>query len=115
MTAMKDASPNTNMHSAFKREILRLRDGLRKADLSDAKTTEGLARRYKFFSVTLHHHHQAEDTFLWPNTRPKADPQDILVLDAMEAEHEDVLRIGFRAGVRPQERVLSLVMVMQGD
>src|SRR5665811_2040016 len=88
MTAMKDASTNTNMHSAFKREILRLRDGLRKADLSDAKTTEGLARRYKFFSVTLHHHHQAEDTFLWPNTRPKADPQDILVLDAMEAEHE---------------------------
>jgi len=88
MTAMKDASTNTNMHSAFKREILRLRDGLRKADLSDAKTNEGLARRYKFFSVTLHHHHQAEDTFLWPNTRPKADPQDILVLDAMEAEHE---------------------------
>src|SRR5450759_774701 len=72
MTAMKDASPNTNMHSAFKREILRLRDGLRKADLSDAKTTEGLARRYKFFSVTLHHHHQAEDTFLWPNTPPES-------------------------------------------
>jgi len=86
MTAI-DTSMNTNLHSAFKREILRLRDGLRKADLSDAKATEGLARRYKFFSVTLHHHHQGEDTFLWPNVRPKANPQESLVLDAMEAEH----------------------------
>jgi hypothetical protein len=60
MTAMRDASMNTNMHSAFKREILRLRGGLRKADLSDAMATEGLARRYKFFSVTLHHHHDGE-------------------------------------------------------
>jgi hemerythrin-like domain-containing protein len=86
MTAI-DTSMNTNLHSAFKREIVRLRDGLRKADLSDAKATEGLARRYKFFSVTLHHHHQGEDTFLWPNVRPKANPQESLVLDAMEAEH----------------------------
>jgi len=86
MTAI-DVSMNTNMHSAFKREILRLRDGLREADLSDAKATEGLARRYKFFSVTLHHHHEGEDTFLWPNVRPKANPQESLVLDAMEAEH----------------------------
>jgi hemerythrin-like domain-containing protein len=86
MTAI-DTSMNTNLHSAFKREIVRLRDGLRKCDLSDAKDTEGLARRYRFFSVTLHHHHQGEDTFLWPNVRPKANPQEILVLDAMEAEH----------------------------
>lgn len=87
MTAVIDASMNTNMHSAFKREILRLRDGLRKADLSDAKATEGLVRRCKFLSVTLHQHHQGEDTFLWPNIRPKANPQEIVVLDAMEAEH----------------------------
>jgi hypothetical protein len=88
MTAMADASMNTNMHSAFKREILRLGDGLHKADLNDARATAGLARRYKFFSVTLHQHHQGEDTFLWPNTRSKASPQEIVVLDAMEAEHE---------------------------
>ncbi|MEP7192661.1 MAG: hemerythrin domain-containing protein [Actinomycetota bacterium] len=86
MTAI-DTSMNTNLHSAFRREILRLRDGLRKCDLNDAKVTKGLARRYKFFSVTLHHHHQGEDTFLWPNVRPKANPQESLVLDAMEAEH----------------------------
>jgi hypothetical protein len=88
MTAMIDVSMNTNMHSAFNREILRLGDGLHKADLNDARATAGLARRYKFFSVTLHQHHQGEDTFLWPNTRSKASPQEIVVLDAMEAEHE---------------------------
>jgi hemerythrin-like domain-containing protein len=87
MTAMRNTSMNANMHSAFKREILRLRDGLRKTDLSDAKATDGLARRYKFFSVTLHQHHQGEDTFQWPNIRPKANPREIAVLDAMEAEH----------------------------
>jgi hypothetical protein len=64
MTAMKDASMNTNMHSAFKREILRLREGLLKADLSDARAAGGLARRYTFFSATLHRHHEAEDTSL---------------------------------------------------
>ena len=87
-TAMTDTSMNTNMHSAFKREILRLRAGLLKADLSHAKATEGLARRYKFFSITLHQHHQGEDTYQWPVIRPKANPQEIAVLDAMEAEHE---------------------------
>jgi len=87
MTAMADARMNTNMHSAFKREILRLREGLHKTDLSDVRATAGLARRYTFFSVTLHHHHEAEDTFLWPNVRPKASPQETVVLDAMEAEH----------------------------
>lgn len=88
MTAMSDASMNTNMHSAFRREILRLRNGLRRTDLSDAKATGGLARRYRFFSVTLHRHHRGEDTFLWPNIRPKASPAETVVLDAMEAEHE---------------------------
>jgi hemerythrin-like domain-containing protein len=87
MTAV-DVTMNTNMHSAFKREILRLRDALRRADLSDARATEGLARRYAFFSGTLHHHHQGEDTYLWPSVRPKADPQEVVVLDDMEAEHE---------------------------
>jgi iron-sulfur cluster repair protein YtfE (RIC family) len=85
---MKDTSMNTNMHSAFRREILRVRDGLLKADLSDARVRQGLARRYRFFSVTLHHHHKGEDTFLWPNVRPKASEPEIVVLDAMEAEHE---------------------------
>jgi hypothetical protein len=88
MPAMKDASMNTNMHSAFKREILRLRDGLLRSDLSDGRATEGLARRYSFFSVTLHHHHLGEDRFLWPNVRPNASPQEVAVLDAMESEHE---------------------------
>ena len=30
-------------------------------------------------------------------------------------QHEAFLRIGLRADVRPQERVLALVMLMQGD
>ena len=30
-------------------------------------------------------------------------------------QHHDLLRIGFRADVRPQESVLALVMLMQGD
>jgi Hemerythrin HHE cation binding domain len=88
MIAARDVRMNTNMHSAFKREIVRLRSGLRKTDLRDTVATQGLARRYTFFSVTLHHHHQGEDTYLWSNIRPKASAQEAGVLDAMEAEHE---------------------------
>ena len=62
MSAMNDTSMNTNMHAAFKREIARLKAGLAAADLSNDAARSGLAARYTFFSETLHHHHEGEDT-----------------------------------------------------
>ncbi|MDQ1248211.1 MAG: hypothetical protein QG597_2583 [Actinomycetota bacterium] len=91
MSAMRDASMNTNMHAAFLREISRLQSGLATADLGDAAVRAGLARRYQFFSQALHHHHQGEDTYLFPGVRSKASPAEQAVLDEMDAEHEGLV------------------------
>lgn len=83
-----DFTINSNMHAAFLREVDRLQKAVRTVDLSDGETAAGLARRYQFFSVTLHAHHEGEDKFLWPLALAKATPQEAVVLNAMEAEHE---------------------------
>lgn len=82
-----DASMNTNMHRAFVREVTRLRRAVRAADWSDPSATAGVARRFEFFSGTLHHHHEGEDTYLFGRVRNRATPEEVVVLDAMDAEH----------------------------
>lgn len=93
MSAMKDTSMNTNMHAAFKREIARIKAGLAKADLGDSAVRTKLAARYSFFSETLHHHHEGEDTYLFERVKPKATPAQVAVLDQMEAEHAEMLEV----------------------
>jgi hemerythrin-like domain-containing protein len=78
---------NTNIHAALKREVARLRDALDRLDLGDAQQREGYARRYGFFSETLHHHHHGEDEYLFPKVRSRAKPEEVVILDAMAAEH----------------------------
>ena len=93
MSAMKDTSMNTNMHAAFKREIGRIKAGLASVDLSDEAARTGLANRYTFFSETLHHHHEGEDTYLFERVKPKATPAQVAVLDQMEVEHAEMLEV----------------------
>jgi len=93
MSAMNDTSMNTNMHAAFKREIRRIQSGLAKADLASSSARANLMRRYDFFSETLHHHHEGEDTYLFERVKPKADPSEVAILDQMEAEHGELLEI----------------------
>lgn len=88
MSEPVDFTINTNMHSAFKREIARLRSAVDTADLSDPFVTGGIQRRYRFFSETLHTHHEAEDAYLWPAALAQATPPEKVVLTAMTAEHE---------------------------
>ncbi len=83
-----DFTINSNMHSAFLREVDRLQKAVATVDLSDSAVAAGLARRYVFFSHTLHAHHEGEDTFLWPLALAKATPQEAVILNAMAAEHE---------------------------
>lgn len=91
MTVMEDASMNTNLHAAFKREIARIKSGLQRIDLADTNARQGLARRYEFFSQSLHHHHQGEDRYLTGTVRSSADPAEVEVLDQMESEHQTML------------------------
>lgn len=79
---------NTNLHRSFVREVARLRKAVRRVDLTDERARAGLVRRFEFFSGTLHHHHEGEDQYLFGKVRVRATPEEVVVLDAMEAEHE---------------------------
>lgn len=93
MSAMSDTSMNTNMHAAFKREIARIRAAVDKVDLTKPEQCAGLARRYAFFSETLHHHHQGEDTYLFERVKPLADDAEKEILNEMETEHHRMLDV----------------------
>lgn len=93
MSAMSDTSMNTNMHAAFIREIARIKAGFANTDLSNEAARTGLGDRYTFFSETLHHHHEGEDTYLFERVKPRATPEQVAVLDQMEAEHAQMLEV----------------------
>jgi hypothetical protein len=71
-------------HDAFTRDLRRLTASVRAGQTADPAVRTGWAT----FKKQLHVHHTAEDTSLWPALRKKVTrPDDVAVLDAMEAEH----------------------------
>lgn len=91
MTALKDTSMNTNMHAAFMREIARIQTAVNAADLSDAARCAQIKQRFDFFSETLHHHHEGEDTYMFDAVKPAATAAEVAILDQLEAEHQTML------------------------
>lgn len=77
------------VHSAFRRDGARLEQALERYGTQDEEAHDALLLGWHGFSSSLHHHHMIEDTHIWPVIRDKlADrPDDLAVLDAMEAEH----------------------------
>jgi hypothetical protein len=71
-------------HDAFSRDLRRLA-----AEVEAGRTAEPAVRAgWATFNHQLHFHHTAEDKWLWPALRMKVTrPDEISVLDAMEAEH----------------------------
>jgi iron-sulfur cluster repair protein YtfE (RIC family) len=104
MTMAKKARPDVDrpdpllmllVHRTFREEFAALAretagagDGSRDAALEDQL---GLMLR------VLHEHHTGEDTMMWPLVRSRA-PESAAVLDAMEAEHEELDPLIERAG-----------------
>ncbi|MCB0918652.1 MAG: hemerythrin domain-containing protein [Actinobacteria bacterium] len=78
---------NTLLHRSFKRELVRIQQGLKNAEADD-RIPVGLIRRWQFFSDQLKHHHEAEDTYLWPLVEERSkDQSELVVMSAMESEH----------------------------
>lgn len=71
-------------HDAFSRDLGRLA-----AAVGEGRTAEPAVRAgWATFNHQLHFHHTVEDKWLWPALRMTATrPDEISVLDAMEAEH----------------------------
>jgi iron-sulfur cluster repair protein YtfE (RIC family) len=71
-------------HDAFHRDLLCLIAAVEAGQTADPAVRTGWAT----FKNQLHIHHTAEDTSLWPPLRQKVTrPDQLAVLDAMEAEH----------------------------
>jgi iron-sulfur cluster repair protein YtfE (RIC family) len=71
-------------HDAFHRDLRRLAAAVEAGQTADPAVRTGWAT----FKNQLRVHHTAEDTSLWPPLRQKVTrPEDVAVLDAMEAEH----------------------------
>lgn len=78
------------LHDAFRRDVAQLARSAARRGAADPAAHEALLTGWRGFSRELQHHHQIEDTYIWPLMRAKLGdhPDDVAVLDAMEAEHE---------------------------
>lgn len=71
-------------HDAFSRHLNLIAETLE----GDGHVSAGAAARWTLFAKQLHIHHTAEDDALWPALRVAiSSPDELAVLDAMEAEH----------------------------
>jgi hemerythrin-like domain-containing protein len=80
------------LHSALRRDGARLERAAERYGTQDEEAHDALLLGWSGFSSSLHHHHTIEDTHIWPAIRAKLAyrPDDVAVLDAMEAEHSRI-------------------------
>lgn len=78
------------LHHAFRRDLDAFASAVRNTPAGDRRTWKALAARWELFAEVLHKHHTAEDEHIWPALVQVAAPEDVAVLAAMEAEHEEV-------------------------
>ena len=79
-------------HDAFRRDLARLAQAAAFADLPDPARRASVQAGWELFKRQLHLHHTAEDAIVWPALRERLAGSDHAqsVLDAMEAEHQQI-------------------------
>lgn len=77
------------LHDAFRRDVERLARAATGIEGADPVARASVLLGWHGFQRELHHHHQIEDTLIWPLMRDKlaGHPDDVAMLDAMEDEH----------------------------
>ena len=78
------------MHHAFRRDLDAFAAAVRNTPVDDRRTWRLLAERWELFAEVLHKHHTAEDGLIWPALTSLGSAEDVVVLEAMEAEHEEI-------------------------
>lgn len=91
MSGNLDMSLMQAMHNALRRELEHITRTTERTD-TDPRRILATAAGWEMFKKALHVHHGAEDEALWPVMRQAlADrPDDLALLDAMEAEHDAI-------------------------
>ena len=79
------------MHHAFRRDLAAFESAVRRTPVREADTWRALAARWDRFAEVLHHHHEVEDTSIWPLLLAGVGTDaDRATLEDMEAEHDQV-------------------------
>lgn len=78
------------MHHAFRRDLDAFAGAVRGTPVDDRRTWRLLAERWELFAEVLHKHHTAEDDLIWPALMSLGSAEDVVVLEAMEAEHAEI-------------------------
>ena len=78
------------MHHAFRRDLTAFCEAAHATPVDERETWQALAHRWELFAEILHHHHTGEDAGLWPLLLERCTAQERAVLEAMEAEHEEI-------------------------
>ncbi len=76
---------NRVIHAAVRRDLDRLTDALGRLADGDLPRAQALDRAYRNLQTELTHHHEGEDTHIWPMLATVGVDQQLL--DAMEGEH----------------------------
>ncbi|GLW99851.1 hemerythrin domain-containing protein [Microtetraspora sp. NBRC 16547] len=110
MTFTLDMTMMFAMHDALRRELERIaRVAARTGD--DPRRVLRTAVGWEMFKIFLRAHHTAEDLALWPVMQRKLEgrPDDLALLDAMEAEHAaiDPLLAGVDAALADRDHGLE--------
>ncbi|WP_395695343.1 hemerythrin domain-containing protein [Nocardioides sp.] len=78
------------MHHGFRRDLDAFAAAVRATPADDRRAWRALADRWELFAAVLHKHHTAEDEHIWPALTALGAPEDVAVLEAMEAEHGEI-------------------------
>jgi len=78
------------MHHAFRRDLAAFAAVVPRTPVEASATWRALADRWALMAEALHHHHECEDTWLWPALLERAGDRDRGTLEAMEAEHAGI-------------------------
>lgn len=81
---MADTGNMAVVHSAMRRDLVRIRLLLDSPAATRVATRQRLAQHLRWFLDFLDHHHAAEDAWLWPVLRARGQAE---LADALEAEH----------------------------
>lgn len=76
---------NRVIHGAVRRDLDRLADALERMGDGDRPRAQALERAYRNLQTELTHHHEGEDTHIWPMLASVG--VDRVLLDEMESEH----------------------------
>ena len=80
-------------HTMFRREFGLLPALIGGVSAADAARAQVIAQHFELIQSVLHHHHHAEDVYLWPRVLSRAGQDAAPVVAAMETQHEELDKV----------------------